>query len=170
MPETPELLSHDEASGRDLFLLRVPRPEALMPLPEGIGHFVCLLVWDASAEGVGVVSRMAEQLLGSGCVYLCAWGKDCERVHDIFDEVIVGDGTQETSADAPLVMTTCHDREPLDSAIWFFLRCAFPDERIADCRSSIAIVIGGDDDRTAAVRRALNDPIEFSRRVEDAHE
>ena len=171
MTATPELLAHDEASGRNLFFLHVPRPEALMALPEAIGRFVCLLVWDAAAEGVDVVSRIAEQLIASGCVYLCAWGTGCERVHDIFDEVIVGDGTQDVCADAPLVLTTWHYRESLDSATWFFLRSAFPEERVrAECRSSIAIVIGSDDERAAAVRRALSNPVEFSRRVGEDQE
>ena len=53
----------------------------------------------------------------------------------------------------------------------FFLRSAFPDESVRDsCRSSLAILVGGDDERAAAVRRALTDPVEFSRQVEDAQE
>tara|TARA_R110002072_G_scaffold302737_1_gene488160 strand:+ start:88 stop:600 length:513 start_codon:yes stop_codon:yes gene_type:complete len=170
MTVLPEKLARDEGTGRDLFCLRVANADELVPLAGSIGHFVCLLVWDAATESVEQISRVAEHLLESGCVYVCAWGTGCERVHDIFDETIVGDGTQE-SPDAFHVFTSWHDDEPLDDAIWFFLRSAFPDESVRDsCRSSLAILVGGDDERAAAVRRALTDPVEFSRQVEDAQE
>lgn len=164
-----EFLTRDPVSRRDLFLLRVAHPADLAPITRSLGHFVCLLIWDASTVAVDVVATVAERLLGSGCVYVCAWGDGCGRVHDIFDEVIVGDGTQVGTEGAIHVMTSWHENETLDSAIWFFLRSADPDEHIREeCHSAVAIVIGGDADRSAAVGRALRDPVEFSRRMMEA--
>lgn len=44
---------------------------------------------------------------------LCCWGPGCERLHDCFDEADVCHKLDD--ADAPVVMTTWHDRESLDS-------------------------------------------------------
>ncbi|MBL8723105.1 MAG: hypothetical protein JNK49_03625 [Planctomycetes bacterium] len=162
----PEWLAHDDETGRDLFLLPISAAEAPLRLPEHLRPFVCLLVWDAAAEPVEVVSHVAESLLASGCVYLCVWGDGCSRVHDIFDEVIVGDGSRESIAAAPLVLTTWHDGESLDSALWFFLRSTAPDEAIAtECRSGVAVVVGGDPERCAEVYCALKSPGDFSARM-----
>jgi hypothetical protein len=32
-------------------------------------------------------ARIAEAFLKQGVRYVCTWGTDCERVHDIFDEM-----------------------------------------------------------------------------------
>ena len=152
-----EQVGHDRSSGRDLLFLQASSPMSLTAFRAPSRHFVSLLVWDSVEESVETVSRVGEQLLESGCAYLCAWGEGCERVHDIFDEVFVG--SNPNSAGDSVVMTTWHAQESLAEALWFFLRSAFPDERYEDsCRSSVAIVVGADDERIAAVRRALAEP------------
>src|SRR5262245_58549337 len=103
MNAIPKHLGHDRRSpeptragvGRDLYFLHVAGAAALTPFRLTTRDCVCLLVWDASRESNWTVHRVAELILASGCKYLCAWGPDCERVHDIFDEVIVGDGSVE---------------------------------------------------------------------------
>lgn len=156
MSANPELLRRDRESGRDLFVVEVADPAALAALRAPGGHFTCLLVWDAALVSVEIVARVAEQLLEAGCVYMCAWGPDCERVHDIFDEVIVGDGSQVVDDDA-IVMTSWHAAESLEDALWFFLHCANPADRHAhSCRSGIAIVVGEDATWRRTVREALS--------------
>lgn len=168
MSAIPEWIGRDEDSGRDLFLLQVSSPGALVSFEKPRGHFACLLAWDASGVSSEAVSRVARYILDSGCVFLCAWGPDCERVHDIFDDMIVGDGCAEPT-DGSTVMTTWHDQDSLDGALWYLLRLTSPDEPFVDsCRASIAIVVGERDEWSAAVRDALSKPGEFSRRIEDA--
>ncbi len=70
-------------------------------------------MWDSEQESVGEISRVAEVLLGSGGVYFCTWGNGCERVHDIIE-------VDPDPADDSVVMTTWHDDETLDEALWFF--------------------------------------------------
>lgn len=160
-----EQVGHDPESGRDLLFLKAS-PTSLASFRVPSPHFVCLLVWDSVGESVETVSRVAEQLLDAGCVYFCAWGAGCERVHDIFDEVCVG--TYRNAADRSVVMTTWHAEESLAEALWFFLRSAIPDEQYEEsCRSGVAIVFGTNDVRMAAVRGALEQPKEFARSVEN---
>jgi hypothetical protein len=71
----------------------------------------------------------------SGCVYFCSWGADCERVHDNFDG--------ERDPDAPVIMTTWHNEESLDEALWFFVRDTHPDDGYSStCGCGVAISIG----------------------------
>lgn len=138
--------------------MEVAGPGALAAFRAPGGHVTCLPAWDAALVSVETVARVAEQLLAAGCVYLCAWGPDCERVHDIFDEVIVGDGSQTPDDDA-IVMTSWHAAQSLDDALWFLLHCANPADRYAQsCRSAVAIVVGEEAGWRGTVRRALSHP------------
>jgi hypothetical protein len=87
MPGEVELLGRDGDMERDLFVLEIETPE---DLPDKVtltsARFACLLAWDASRTGAVRIARMARKLLSSGAVYVCSWGPDCERVHDILDE------------------------------------------------------------------------------------
>jgi hypothetical protein len=79
---------------------------------------VCLTIRSLKRQGIVPI----------GLCYFCAWGPDCERVHDLFDQVII---PFEISAQNPLqklIMTTWHERESLRKAAWFFQNCAWPSE------------------------------------------
>jgi hypothetical protein len=106
-------------------------------------HFVCLLSWNAQRVPVETISAVAERLLGLGCVYFCCRGRDCERVHDVIDEVLVGDGNANVAwLD---VMTTWHDNEALEDTIDFFLESACPTDRyLSKCTSAVALTIGSE--------------------------
>ncbi len=159
-----ERLGHDAVGGRDLYSLNVTAPDELpAKIRLSSGYFVCLLAWDSAAESVEVISRVAESILGSGCVYLCSWGEGCERVHDIFDEVAVGPDPDPGDA---AVMTTWHRNETLDEALWFFLNSTSPDDRYeARCDSAVAVSIGGDRSRAERILFALSVPQRFNAEV-----
>jgi hypothetical protein len=96
------------------------------------------LAADSRALSVDEISRIAEKFLDAGLRYLCAWGPDCERVHDIFDEVYVGDGTEPYKFE---LMTTWHVEDSLGEALRFFLNSAHVgDDRASG--SAYAIRIG----------------------------
>ncbi|MDP9381764.1 MAG: hypothetical protein M3Q29_16790 [Chloroflexota bacterium] len=131
------------SSGDALFSWSVPSLDALrldraaLPSPQ----FACLLACDARGVADEVVFTTAERLLDSGLAYFCAWGPDCERVHDLVDEAIVlrevGEGR------AYPVMTTWHSDESLDDALWFMANTACPHELYrATCKSRVAISVG----------------------------
>ena len=103
---------------------------------------VILLISDSSEVNTRVIYSAAEYLLGAGLVYVCVWGDDCERVHDIFDEAEVGDGSVDRDT---CFMSTWHNRDTLDEAIEFFLTCATPPECDLACTSYLAVVVGDQD-------------------------
>jgi hypothetical protein len=77
-------------------------------------------------------------------VYFCAWGRNCERFHDIVDEVILEDDLGEHRFVGPtendVVMTTWHKDETLEEAIEFFTSWAVPTDGFA-ANSSFRLVI-----------------------------
>jgi hypothetical protein len=163
MPK-PLPLGSDSIFGRHLFHLGV---QDLGDLPSSLSlpskHFALLLAWDARGVPDQVIREFAQQLIDEGLRYLCAWGPECERVHDLFDQAVV-----EKDLDASgksCVMTTWHDKEPLREALWYFLCCTCPDEAYANtCNTGLAISVRNDGwDREIVT--ALADPQSFNQGI-----
>lgn len=109
-------------------------------------HFVLFLAIDARKISDEAVKAVAARALGQGLVSLCAWGPDCERIHDLFDSVRSDDETDET-----VIMTTWHSKETLREALWFFAWCAFPAQAYEpSCSTWLAVTVGEPEwDKTA---------------------
>jgi hypothetical protein len=93
------------------------------------------------------LADFASAALRSGMVYFCSWGRDCERFHDIVDEVIANDCTGERRFTGPTpkdtVMTTWHDNETLEEALDFFNMLALPTEGLMpNSRYRVAVCVG----------------------------
>src|SRR6266567_7265339 len=132
-------IGRSETCDRELFSLALrdfPSIPASISLPSC--HFVALLAADATGIDVTTLADFSRQLLRVGCIYFCAWGPDCERVHDVFDEACC--------EIEPVIMTTWHSEDSLDEALWYFVSSAFPDDGYGDTtRSGLAISIGRPD-------------------------
>lgn len=105
---------------------------------------------------------LAYHLIDSGVVYFCAWGTECERAHDLFDQAFV-QRELESKIDYH-IMTTWHHDEPLEEAIWFILFCAMVEDSHWDnCTTNIITV----DNRNwrKEVDLALSDTKTFSGRL-----
>lgn len=157
---TLELIGRDEVSQRELFLIDAAGAE---DIPTGLvlnDRFVCLLAWDASGVSDDTVKTLARRLFAAGCVYICCWGADCSRVHDLFDLVDL-----ERAPNGPWVMSTWHENEPLAEAIWFSLFNAYPDDAFFDgCRSTLGLSLGSST-WAAEIRQAFSDPRKFNKDV-----
>lgn len=97
-------------------------------------------------------ARVAESFVSKGLIWICAWGPDCERVHDIFDEVDCGDVgegnrlAKRAGAEVELMlMSTWHHDDTLEDAAWFFLNGAFPRDWELSGTSYIAVTVGNPD-------------------------
>jgi len=138
-----ESLGRDDAWERDLFMIELDRINELpdnLQLPSR--YFACLLAWDARQISAGEIQSVARKLIAQGAAYFCLWGPDCERVHDLIDEI---EALREEANpdDESVIMTSWHDDEALPKAIWFVLHCSLPDDPYIDeCKSCIAISVG----------------------------
>jgi hypothetical protein len=132
---------------RELFLLAVhswedwPRDLALPSQ-----HFCLLIVGDAATASDEAIGSLASAALDGGCVYVCAWGPRCERLHTSFDERIADRYMAAETPNGLGVMTTSHETETLDEALDFLTESAWPDDAFADtCRSALVAVVGNAD-------------------------
>jgi hypothetical protein len=101
-----------------------------------------LLAGDAQAVSEEMLGRLAETVLRAGCVYLCAWGPGCMRIHDSFDMRIVDRDIAGETPNALHVMTTSHETETLGEALDFLTEMAWPDDVFAyTCRSALIAVV-----------------------------
>jgi hypothetical protein len=153
-----EKCAYDDVNNRQLFMLELSSPREIpQHIDLGSPHFGCLIVWDASKNKVEDVAALVDPLIKAGCVYFVCWGSNCEWVHDTIDEF---DPYFESTG--AVVMTTWHDKEPLEETTWFFLNSMWPDsafERSFD--ASIAVVIDSDG-WANPIRSALREPRIFS--------
>ena len=92
-------------------------------------RFRLFVAADVTGLSTERVSEFAHAALKSGMVYFCAWGPDCERFHDIVDEVVVKDELARrlfVKNETDTIMTTWHDDEPLSEALDFFANLTSP--------------------------------------------
>ncbi len=138
-----QLMAYDTVGSfaRQPFFLSLPQLDAFphhFNLPSR--HFVCLLACDTTQQTDDQLRTVATRLLNLGIAYLCTWGPDCERVHDVFDLVVVQQQSQQEREYA--IMTTWHSHESLDQALWYALEVAYPDEMYApSCRATVVVSV-----------------------------
>lgn len=154
----------NEVTERHIYLLSLPTLQDYPPNLELPGpYFGAFLVCNADLIADTVIVELAHSLLRQGMVYFCVWGKDCERVHDLFDGVIVELDPCET--DESVRMTFGLECESLDEALWHFLYVAFPaDHYRENCKAELIVVLG--DERMASqIRARLTDQSALSYEV-----
>ncbi len=115
----------------------------------------------ANISGVNtqIVSDFALAALNHGMVYFCSWGPDCERFHDIVDEVILEDNLNEHKFSGPgngdVIMTTWHAHDSLEEAIDFFATCAVPTDGFAPESGFRLVICVGNQDWAAGADKLL---------------
>ena len=133
----------DSVTDRRLFSLDISSIGELPRIDLCARHFACLLAWDARGVSADAVSRFVEPLLRAGASYFVCWGPDCERVHDIIDEMVSHPENEFGVPDESCIMTTWHASESLREALCFFLANSLPDVYYQEStRAALAISIG----------------------------
>jgi hypothetical protein len=146
--------------GRDLFLAEVARVqdwpgEIEQPDP----YFVLFVAADVREIDDDVLDAFARKLLTQGAACVCAWGFGCERTHDRFDWVEID--RNPGFDDEDVILTSVHEDESLDEALWYALFTAWPAPKYEDrCDATLAIAVG-DDEWAEQIRRRMGDPAQF---------
>jgi hypothetical protein len=110
---------------------------------------------------------LIEPLVRAGASYFVCWGPGCERVHDIIDEIASYPDNEFAIPGDSCIMTTWHDSEPLDEALWFLLVNAWPDQHYARSTHATLGISIGSTAWAAQISDAFDDPREFVRRGAD---
>jgi hypothetical protein len=115
---------------RAIYSLHVSALEELLAaVPTNLpgARFVLFLAWDARGIPDETILAVAQRLVRAGLSYIVAWGPDCERVHDVFDDADIIENPESNTPDTDtVIMSTWHDSEPLEQALWFALYSAYP--------------------------------------------
>lgn len=139
----------------------------IMDLPEQ--NYICLLIWDAHKNSDQEIYKVGESILLSGAKYVCSWGSGCERVHVLIDLVSVDNeinNPNDRNSDA-VIMTTSHEDESLEEALYFFLACTWPDEEYIEANKAGIVICVGNSVYPQVIRKALQDPEEFRSQLDD---
>lgn len=128
--------------GRHLYLAEPADLQAARDLVPPKRPFGLFLALDATEVQDDKLNELATHFVAEGAVYVCAWGPDCERVHDAFDRA-----GEASLADQPteddVMMTTWHHDDTLEDAFWFFAVAASPTESyIEACETWLAVTVG----------------------------
>ncbi len=133
-------------------------------LPDSISlphrHFVAFVAADARGVDAADLRKFSKKLFHAGSVFFCAWGPNCERVHDTFDE--------ECYEVEPVIMTTWHSNNSLDEALWFLVNDARPDDGYADTTGSVLAISIGSPAWDEQICRRLTDIDGLKRDIQDA--
>jgi len=121
-------------------------PSAIRPESK---YFVLFLAADATSISDLKIREVSKALLDQGCCYFCAWGPDCERVHDQFD-------SQREVPELNCVMTTWHAKDGLREALDFFVYCTWPADGFANSTVDWIAVSVGDEDWAEAISGGLS--------------
>ena len=141
---------------RKVFSLSIPNLESFpshLELPSQ--HFVLFLACDAKGIDIDIIWNFANLMIAKRVAYLCAWGEDCERVHDIFDEALVLREIEENQT-YPHVMTSWHTDDSLDEALRFMLYSAYPDDELTNTCGVVLVVSVANEEWKAHIQKRLS--------------
>jgi hypothetical protein len=101
-------------------------PHLQLVVPAELKPFVMFSAFDARDATDDDLARFALRVLEQGCAYVCAWGEKAGRVELAFDRVAVDAQLAGRPYVPDVLMTTSHEDESLDDALWFAVVTAFP--------------------------------------------
>jgi hypothetical protein len=147
--------------GRAIYSIAADYPAELargLPIKED-ERFVLFLAWDATRVSDHALMALALDLVRMGLSYIVAWGPDCERVHDIFDDADILENPQANEAETEIfIISTWHDHESLEQALWFALNCAFPVSAYESATVATVAASLANADWAESIRAYLEDP------------
>lgn len=88
--------------------------------PVGNPNFLLFLAADFTDIKQTVIADFALWLANRKCIYICVWGPDCKRAHNIINEICTTTNS--------LIITTEHSDKTLDEALSFFVSNIILDE------------------------------------------
>jgi hypothetical protein len=141
------------ATGRQWVAMRVASFDAIprvFPLPEKT--FVLFLAADGRGIPDNALRERCTALLEAGARYVCVWGPDCSRIHDACDRAA---GDLGLNHDNAVIMSTWHEDEPLQEAVWFAANAAFAHQAYAEASNALVAVSVGSVEWESQIREYL---------------
>ena len=124
-------LGKERVHDRDMYLVTIDRLGEWPEVRPRFDFVTTLIALDARELADAEILDVADQMIRAHCGYVSAWGPDCERVHDLYDDarLLAELGPEKLLPEELLfLMTTSHADETLHEALWYALH-ALPTDR-----------------------------------------
>jgi hypothetical protein len=159
-------IGKDDLTKRELYLLSL---NSSFDIPKVIQlpseHFACFIAWNSKNNSIQEISDLIETLIKNGAAYFCIWGNDCERVEEICDEI-----DSLNSPDDSVIMTTSHQNDSIEDALYFFLTLSYPHKYYeTTLNSSLAISISNNN-YFKIIQDAISNPKLLRDKIEEKEE
>lgn len=139
----PHATFTEQYSGRKIELFGAQKLDELPALLGGqAAPFILFLGTGTTPLAESALVRLFGQVIQRGCVYACCWGPQAAYLETCFDqaEAMVHPGAKS------VVMTTNHEIDSLEDAIWFAVHAAYPDDDYEDGWERLVVVTVGNED------------------------
>lgn len=103
-------------TGRLTTVVRVE--DFLSPVSVDADNYVLVIASERPTVALDI--KTARAWVDAGARYICAWGPDAEEVHQSFDYA----GFLPEYGEEVELVTTGHQDEPIEEALWFAFNCA----------------------------------------------
>jgi hypothetical protein len=124
-------------TGRFASVLRVGRLGAAKPVSIGAQKYVLVVASESAA--IQFAEEQARAWVEAGAAYVCAWGPASSVVEETFDHASF---LPELGEPLPFtLMTTSHEKEPLEEALWFAFYTATPPEDLPHELNTVVVVV-----------------------------
>jgi len=121
-------------------------------------RFVLFLAWDARGVPDETIFALAQRLIRAGLSYIVAWGPDCERVHDVFDDADITENPESNTPEtSTVIMSTWHNDESIEQPLWFALYNACPAGSYESTTVSTVAAVVANEPWAKAVHAYLDD-------------
>jgi hypothetical protein len=136
----------------EVWLSRIDRPFSFST-PFGGQDFALLLVVADPAVTSPERDAISTEIIASGCRYAVCTGHECSKWDDSIDYAFLCTSPDFSPPHERFVMTTWHDKEPLEDVVLFF-RCGTAFEDFVPSRFLVSLV-GGESETAGRVRSAI---------------
>ncbi len=155
----------DSESCYPLYRERVNSLVELLDIQYPTKYFVLLLAGDYSNISSTEITNVAKKLIDKGLSYICAWGPECEKAHDAFDNANIL--WQEENGKEFHVMSTWHANEELEETIWFAIYNAMVDDEHWDKCSTIFVSVNNES-WAKTIEESLSDIPKLNEKLDNA--
>lgn len=100
------------------------KPESALPDISSLNPFRCVVILEEAATPEWQ-AQISDWLVKAGCLYMMAWGKDCDTWEDSINHANLREFGHGDIPEEKFVITSLHVNESLMEVFWFAKRSAF---------------------------------------------
>lgn len=125
-----------------------------LTLPSVNGFYPCV-IYALRRTSIVEKSMVIEALLAGSCRFFVCGGIECETWHDVADEIIVRQESEQNSAFEQSICTTWHENEGVEELFFFLESCTDVEDADPSVRGLILLIGGAEEEALTLFRRFM---------------